>query len=653
MTIRTMSMHTRISATTTGLAAVLVLGGCRSEGDGTAVAELQAESRLAAATAGPAGSTEPRPEVTLRRLWAGDYVDFYASSISPDGRYMSMIDWASGNLALRDLSTDEIHGLTDVHNEEGKPWEGAGVSVFSPDGRRILYSWEYGDGIQLRVIDFEPDAAGLPRAAEPTVVLHNSELTPYFLFDWSPDGSQVLAKVYTAGNSSQLALISTSDDRYRALRSFDWREPERAAFSPNGRYVAYDFQPELDSPNIDVFVMSVDGTYEATVVDGPANDGLLGWHPDGAILFYSRRGGSPGVWRVPMMDGRPAGPAELVRADMLGIEPLGFAEGRFYYGVDVNPPRLHTASMDFETGRMVGAPTPVEDAARSQIRGWDWSRDGKFLAYSGPAPGGSMIVIRSDRGEEVKTFRLELGATRRPFRWTPDGGSLIVFAPDDNGRRGFHRIDLSTGSHTTIVRNDQLAEPTPRGDFDVSADGRTIFFATNPPDTDRWTLVAYDMESGTARSITPVEWRIRGEAMGWVFAAVSASPDGSELAIVAPDTASSSRMIGTIQTEGGPFTPLARVDDGDLIQGPEWSADGRFVVFSTGRLGTRGWEAWQTWIVPADGGEARLLDLVEDHVDGRVRLHPDGRRITFLAGESRGEVWVMDGLGGARKEIER
>jgi hypothetical protein len=28
-----------------------------------------------------------------------------------------------------------------------------------------------------------------------------------------------------------------------------------------------------------------------------------------------------------------------------------------------------------------------------------------------------------------------------------------------------------------------------------------------------------------------------------------------------------------------------------------------------------------------------------------MKLHPDGRRIAFRAGESRGEVWVMEGLG--------
>jgi len=616
---------------------VVAGAGCRSEGDGTAVAQVRA-----GAEALPPAHAKPL-DVTLRRLWTSEYVDFYASSISADGRYLSRIDWSTGDLAVRDLSTGKLHRLTAVQNEEGKPWEDTNVSVFSADGRRIVNSWQVAPDIQLRVLDFEPDEDGVPRMAEPEVIFHNPEFYPYYPFDWSPDGTHILAKSYIlAANTNQLALISVEDGSYRALKSFDWREPLRAEFSPDGRYVAYDFPPDIDSENRDVFVTSVDGTYEARIVDGPAVDRLLGWHPGGAILFHSDRGGSPGVWRLPMADGRTAGPAELLRADMLGVEPLGFAHIRFYYGVNVNPPRLYTASVDFESGTMVGAPTAVEDPARLEVLGWAWSPDGKFLAYSGAVPGagGSLVVIRSDRGEEVRALRLKLVATRR-IRWTPDGGSLIVFARDDKGRRGFHRIDLETGSYTTIVRNDQLDYPTPRGDFDISADGGTIWFATEGPDN--VSLLAYDIEDGSSRSIEPAEWRARGSAIGFHDMRVARSSDGTTLTLVAPDTISSPAQswIGTMPVQGGPFTPLARVESGNLIQGPEWSADGRFVVFATIRL--EGEEGWTTWIVPAAGGDARPLDFGEYSTD-RIRLHPDGRRVTFLAGESRGEVWVMEGL---------
>ncbi len=65
------------------------------------------------------------------------------------------------------------------------------------------------------------------------MLFHNPAYEPYYPVDWAPDGSLILAKVYTSGNANQLALISTADGTYRALKSFDWREPTMAEFSPD------------------------------------------------------------------------------------------------------------------------------------------------------------------------------------------------------------------------------------------------------------------------------------------------------------------------------------------------------------------------------------------------------------------------------------
>ena len=201
-----MRTATALITVATGLAVT----GCRSERHGVPVAQLGEEGRPASAAAASGGATGATQEVTLRRLWASDYVDFYASSISADGRYVSMIDWSTGDLAVRDLSTGTLHRLTAVqNNEEGKPWEDANVSVFSPDGPRIVVGWQVFPDIQLRVLDFEPDENGVPRIAEPEVIFHNPEFDPYYPFDWSPDGTQILAKVYTAGNTSHVGRFSS------------------------------------------------------------------------------------------------------------------------------------------------------------------------------------------------------------------------------------------------------------------------------------------------------------------------------------------------------------------------------------------------------------------------------------------------------------
>ena len=627
---------------------VLLLAGCRSEAERRAVAQVP---EPAGSTSGAGGAGSRAPDVALRRLWAGDDWNFYAQSISPDGRYLSMVDWGTFNIMLRDLQTDQLHLLTDVRTE-GESWEMPDVTVFSRDGRRLISFWDTSSGSQLRVFDLETGADGVPRAGDPTVIFRSTELEPRYPFDWSPDGRYVVAHAYTRGRTSQLLLISTDDGSHRTLKSFDWREPNRAAFSPDGRHVAYSIPTERGSGDLDVFVVAVDGTYEAPIVDGPGVDRLLGWHPSGDLLFYRDRGGTSAVWRVPTSEGRAAGPFELVKEGMLGIEPLGFAGNTFHYGLHVNPRQLYLAPVDLAAGRLAGAPLPVGDPARIRIEGWDWSTDGKFLAYSARGPGkrGSVIVIRSDEGDgdAVQSLELDLEESGQ-IRWAPDGRSLVVLTNDARGRRGFYRVDLKTGSYVTIVRNDELADHSVRL-FEISADGRTIwFFAWTGANGDGtpWTLLAYDTESGATRSITPAEWLANGHILGGVSATqIAVSPDGTRLAIVAPDTTSSEgdRWIGTIPVDGGPFTRLAHLEPGTPGRVLQWTPDGRSLVFSTVQPDDleSGWK--ETWIVPAEGGDVRPLELVELFDARGLKLHPSGRRVAYLAGEPRGELWAMEGL---------
>ncbi|MDX1393480.1 MAG: hypothetical protein R3195_03780 [Gemmatimonadota bacterium] len=653
-----------VRAAAFGLLLPVLLVGCRSESERSAVAQVadrDPSSRTAPAGIQAAADTQT---VRLRRVSTGDdYVGFRQSSISADGRYVSLIDRSAAGLAVRDLRTGRTHLLTDAYDEdeEGRPREGVGSgrSVFAPDGRRIVYGWHHGLELQLRMIEFEPDEAGVPRAAQPTVIFRNPGIRPYEPLGWAPDGSRVLANVMLAvdppANIWQLALISTTDGGHQPLKSFDWRRPLRAEFSPDGRYVAYDLPPDTDSPNRDLFVLSVDGSYEAKIVGGPAFDRLLGWHPDGSVLFESDRGGTPGVWRIPMADGRPAGSPELVRGDVWGVEPLGFAEGRFYYGLDVSPARLFTAAVDFASGRLAGAPVAVDNPERIRIGGWDWSPDGEYLAYSGSTAGadGSRIVIRSDRGEEVRAFRLDLRLFG-PIRWAPDGQSLVFFASDSRGRVGIRRFDLETGSYATILWYDEVLGGGRV--FDLAPDGRTIWYVQNHVSPPAWSVIAQELESGEYRAITPIGWRTRREAFDELrnVENLALSPDGAELALVVPDTVSGDPLVGTMPVEGGPFAPLAGVGENRLVRGLEWTPDGRSIVYSTSHeeqnalvaASPRARARWTTWIVPANGGEVRRLELME-HVDpDGMTLHPDGRRVAFVAGESRGEVWAMEGLWG-------
>ncbi|MGA2586293.1 MAG: hypothetical protein ABSF88_04610 [Candidatus Aminicenantales bacterium] len=55
----------------------------------------------------------------------------------------------------------------------------------------------------------------------------------------------------------------------------------------------------------------------------------------------------------------------------------------------------------------------------------------------------------------------------------------------------------------------------------------------------------------------------------------------------------------------------------------------------------RGKDKNEVWRVPETGKEAQRVDLGVPKPN-EVRIHPDGRRVAFMAGESKSELWVME-----------
>ncbi|HSM03918.1 MAG TPA: hypothetical protein VK858_04825 [Longimicrobiales bacterium] len=626
--------------------------GCQASPDGEAVAFAAdgngPADRAVSTVAPPDGASAS--DVRLRRLWTSSYRTFRFSSMSPDGRYLSMVDWSSIDLAVQDLSTGDLHRLTNAPRGPDIPYQGVAGSLFSSHGDQVLLVWQRVPNVELHVLDFEPTADGSPRPAEPTILFDNPEFEPYVPFDWSPDGERILAKVWMGGQENHthtvthLAFISTSDGSFQALRSFDWREPLQAAFSPDGRYVAYDFQREDGSPDRDIIVVTSDGDEERVVVDGPGVDRLLDWHPNGDLLFHSDRGGSPGVWRMPMHEGRPTGPAVLLRGDMWSVQPLGSGPGSFYYGVDVNPPTLRSGTLDFDVGAVTSPSAPLVDPSRMEVMGWAWSPDGGQLAFSASRPGtsGSVLGIVSAGGAEPQIVRLELQATDR-IRWDPEGTSLVLGTSDDKARPGLYRVDLQTGAFSMLMRTDGV---TP-GHFALSADGGTVYLGVPTPDrtSDGWLgLVAHDLATGEERRLGEIGWPGR----------IEISPDGTTLAAVVHDLdrGPNAGSMGTIPLEGGPARVLFRAPKESYPAGFAWTPDGASILLLTDESTSYAAGAEVTlWRVDAAEGGGEVVHLSE-HVDPKgLAVHPDGRRIAFRSGEPRGEVWAMEGLDGAGNSV--
>ena len=134
---------------------IMILGvaafqGCDSAPPGTADA---GGALSAAAFPGlSAGSEADVPDtmpMVVRRVWHySDGLEFWGGP-SPDGRFLTYVDWWTGDLALHDFLSGEDRHLTDDASFDDS--EFAVISAVSPDGKQVAYSWENGRYDELRI----------------------------------------------------------------------------------------------------------------------------------------------------------------------------------------------------------------------------------------------------------------------------------------------------------------------------------------------------------------------------------------------------------------------------------------------------------------------------------------------------------------------
>ncbi len=602
----------------------------REYGDqGAAAAEARA--RLAALSGLAAGKNHG--ELTVRRVWAGPEVDT-SGTPSPDGRFLTYVDLETGDLALRDLLTGENRRLTKKGTWSNSA-EWALSSVVSPDGKQATYDWLNKDyQWDLRVVGL--DGSG------PRILYSNKEVYLPDPVAWSPDGRYILARFFRRDRTVQIVLVSITDGSIRALKTLDWRSPEKMCFSPDGQTIAYDFPPQQDSPNRDIFLLSSDGSRQAPLVENPADDRLLGWTPDGTrVLFASDRTGSMSVWSVRVANGKSQGVPELIKADVGQIAGLGFTrKGAFYYGLQIGTQDVYVATLDVAAGKLLTPPRPIATRYLGFNSSPYWSPDGQYLAYASErrplqlGPGSKVIVIRNIKtGEErelvPKLTFFQLGP------WSPDGRSLLLTAEDPKGRGGVFRIDTETASVSSV----QLSEPGMVIRRCVwSPDGKAILYLRDNTAAKSFCLVRGNMETGQEKEL------YRVAAPGIIGLAIAVSPDGQHLAFVLSQSRNQPVLVMVISTNGGEPRKLLEVREPAPIRTDTWSIawtpDSRYIVIGKGRFAPQEPKI-ELWRIPAEGGASQKLGLAMDYLR-EVRFHPDGRQIAFTAGFYSSEVWVME-----------
>ena len=562
--------------------------------------------------------------IVNRQVWAD--AD-NSGRISPDGTFLTFMDGATGNLAIRNLQTGQTRHVT--NNGGWKSAEWAEGSVPSHDGKHIAYCW-FKRMFELRVIN--TDGTGARTLIRDESILYIEPLA------WSLDGNRVFATILPTDKIPKIVSVSVMDGSMRVLKTLhhsprDFHNLPRVAVSPDGEYMAYG-DTQTDNPSHhDIFFLSADGSRQGPLVAHPSEDYPLAWTPDGkTLLFSSDRSGEPSFWTLEVAEGKPQGAPQLLRPNTGDVTALGLTpKGSFYYGIDAGIRDIYMASFDFDTGELLKSPVAVTQYFTGRNASADWSPDGTQIAFLSEretqvpvfAVRANTIVIHSIRTGKERELQPQLaamGQNNKGLRWSSDGQALVVRGTDEKGHDGIFRVDAQTGKVTTLLSGevlDDLFRLAPTKDKDVLA------FTRNDPTVKFNTVRLRNLKTGAERSI------VGGPSYG-IINSFAISPDGKLLAFSANNT------LRIMPTEGGEQRELLRIQEPESLRWVAWAHDGRRILFVTSG------EEWNSRVgtISASGGSPRYLDLKGKRIEG-VRCNPDGHRIVFEAGWPSEEVWVL------------
>jgi Tol biopolymer transport system component len=560
-----------------------------------------------------------------RPVWTGPLVDMFGQ-VSPDGRFITYVDWAGtasngSNLIVHDVVTNTDRPLTTTGPSIGFS-QYAEFSTISRDGRQVAYAWFNDKNMyDVRVVPLH--GKDIP---QPRVIFHgNEDFRDIAPRDWSPNGEFIAVTIRRKDATTQIGLLKIADGSLRIFKTVEWRGANKILFSPDGRWISYDQPTPADDRARHIYVMATDGTLEHAVVAHASRNTLMAWAPEGRhILFASDRAGETALWAQAIESGKAVGQPSLVKRDIGSTWPLGLTQsGSLYVYKGRSANYVQVAGADFTSGKIL----PPQSGAFQRFIGSggspDWSHDGKSLAYSVcPPQAGCAIAIASPDTGEVREIHPKMSYLAGA-RWSADGQSFLTDGTDLKGKRALYRIHAQTGDISFVHER-------PGAIVQFAPDEKKIYYRRGG------SIVERDLASSAEREL--FQERAKGNSIS-----IKVSPDGQHIAAV--ETAGTIDTLYLIPVAGGAPREILRAKSGQRLDGfrLQWTPDNRALVIPTP---TSTNSPTELWFLPIDSATPRRLDFNEGLVlgGGGFAIHPNGRQVAFvaMAGRQAAEVWALE-----------
>jgi Tol biopolymer transport system component len=253
------------------------------------------------------------------------------------------------------------------------------------------------------------------------------------------------------------------------------------------------------------------------------------------------------------------------------------------------------------------------------------TRGGRAAHFPRFSPDGATIAYAAATGREEPATRLILPGGREealqrinsldPASWLPGGEALVLSQLELQDPYRIHadlyRVERD-GSDRRLTDGARVQEPH------ASPDGRRLVAVQSAEGTN--VLVTVDVESGAVRRLTEPSFDVQWSLPRW-------SPRGDRMA-VGRWRAGGYYDVVVLDADGRVVRELTR--DRAVDNAPAWSPDGRYVLFSSDRMGIPNLYAYDL--------EAGRLLQVTNVLTGAFEpdVSPDGRWIAFAYYRSDG-----------------
>ena len=538
-------------------------------------------------------------------------------SLSSDGRFLAFTGRVNGRWSIY---LQRVEGQRPI-NLTGESGAEDVQPAFSPDGELIAFrSSRDGGGLFLMGATGELERRLTDFGWNPT---------------WSPDGGEIAFATkpifdtpYDRPSRSELWAVGLEGGQPRRVGGADAVQP---SWSPHGHRIAYWGLVEGGSRR-DIWTIPTRGGDPRPVTEDEALDWSPAWSPDGGHLYFSSdRDGSMNLWRVAIdeVSGEVRGEPERVTAPTaFAHQPTFSADGRrMAYVSSLLEQRLLRIRFDAASGRPLGEPETVADDLR-RVGFSHVSPDGELVVFSRTHPQEDLLLSRVD-GTGRRQLTDDPYRDRRP-RFSPDG-QRIAFYSNRGGHYEIWTIDRD-GTHLR-----QLTEGPSQGNARYpmwSPDGKRLLYSREG--------VTGEIVSAAAEPGSPTQRTLPDfDPAGSTFVPVDWSPDGRLVAGMLRTPADERSGITLFDLEQGAYVELT-----DFGQLPEWTADGRALIFQ-GRLP----QASVHREYPRDEG-LLLVDIATRQTRELLKrpgatlmypsVSPDGHWVFFVEATTRADIWMLE-----------